>query len=124
MIKVLRNVALLGEGITNFNEKYAELERENPTELVIIDPDGIVNAYSYDGFAFLNENWFKKFSKNWQTDSSSVDKLLINLVKAASSHSNSVNLTKIKDYLSSPPDTIEETILVWKSFYDPYFKDI
>lgn len=124
MIKILRNIALLGDGITNFNEKYAELEKENPTEAVIIDPDGIVNAYSYDGFAFLSENWYKKYSINWQTDSSAIDKLLINLVKSSSSHSTSVNLTKIKDYLSSPPESQEETVKVWKGFYDPHFKDI
>ncbi|MCF0058002.1 hypothetical protein [Dyadobacter sp. CY356] len=124
MIKLLRNIAILGEGIANFNEKYAQLERESPTEAVIIDPDGIVNAYSYEGFAFLNENWFEKYSPNWQTDSSAIDKLLVSLVKSSSSHTPSVNLTKIKDYLSSPPDSIEETIKVWKSFYDPHFKDI
>jgi hypothetical protein len=78
MIKSLRNIALLGEGITNFNEKYIELERENPTEAVIIDPDGIVNAYTYDGFAFLNETWYKKYSKKWQDDSSEIDRLLVN----------------------------------------------
>ncbi len=124
MIKSLRNIALLGEGITNFNEKYIELERENPTEAVIIDPDGIVNAYTYDGFAFLNETWYKKYSKKWQDDSSEIDRLLVNLVKASASHSTSGNLTKIKDYLSSPPDTVAETIKVWQSFYDPHFKDI
>ncbi|MBE9460849.1 hypothetical protein ACFP1I_20075 [Dyadobacter subterraneus] len=124
MIKVLRNIAILGEGITNFNEKYAELEKENPTEAVIIDSDGIVNAYTYEGFAFLNENWYQKYSPNWQTDSSAIDKLLTNLVRSSSSHSTSVNLTKIKDYLSSPPETIEETIKVWKTFYDPHFRNI
>jgi len=124
MIKSLRNIALLGEGTTNFNEKYAQLERENPTEAVIIDPDGIVNAYSYEGFAFLNETWYKKYSKNWQKDSSEIDRLLVNLVKAASSHSESPNLTKIKDYLSSPPETMEKTIKVWEGFFDPHFKDI
>lgn len=124
MIKVLRNIAILGEGITNFNQKYAELEKESPTEAVIIDPDGIVNAYSYEGFAFLNEDWYKKYSASWQTDSSAIDKLLTSLVRSSSSHSSSVNLTKIKDYLSSPPDSIEETIKVWKTFYDPHFKDI
>jgi len=124
MIKSLRNIALLGEGTTNFNEKYAQLEREKPTEAVIIDPDGIVNAYSYEGFAFLNEGWYKKYSKNWSKDSSEIDKLLVNLVKASSSHSESPNLTKIKDYLSSPPESMEDTIQVWESFFDPYFKDI
>lgn len=124
MIKSLRNIALLGEGTTNFNEKYAQLEREKPTEAVIIDSDGIVNAYSYEGFAFLNEGWYKKYSKNWSKDSSEIDKLLVNLVKASSSHSESANLTKIKDYLSSPPESMEDTIKVWESFFDPYFKDI
>jgi len=124
MIKSLKNIALLGEGIANFNEKYAQLERENPTEAVIIDPDGIVNAYTYEGFAFLNKNWYKKYSKNWQTDSAEIDTLLVSLVKAASSHTTSANLTKIKDYLSSPPETIAETIRLWQSFYDPHFKDI
>lgn len=124
MVKSLRNIALLGEGITNFNEKYIELERENPTEAVIIDPDGIVNAYTYDGFAFLNKTWYKKYSKKWQDDSTEIDRLLVNLVKASASHSPSGNLTKIKDYLSSPPDTLMETIKVWQSFYDPHFKDI
>ncbi|MCF2444783.1 hypothetical protein L0657_12515 [Dyadobacter sp. CY345] len=124
MIKSLRNIAILGEGTANFNEKYAQLERENPTEAVIIDPDGIVNAYSYDGFAFLNETWYKKYSKNWQTDTSEIDRLLVNLVKASSSHAASPNLNKIKDYLSNPPETIEKSIEVWEGFFDPHFKDI
>jgi len=124
MVKPLRNIALLGEGATNFNERYAQLERENPTEAVIIDQDGIVNAYAYDGFAFLNESWYKKYSKNWEHDSSEIDRLLVNLVKSASSHNASPNLTKIKDYLASPPDTIQETIKIWEGFYDPHFKDI
>lgn len=124
MTKSLRNIALLGEGITNFNEKYIELERENPTEAIIIDSDGIVNAYTYDGFAFLNKTWYKKYSKKWQNDSAEIDTLLVNLVKASASHSTSENLTKIKDYLSSPPDSITETITVWQSFYDPLFKEI
>ncbi len=124
MIKSLRNIAILGEGTASFHDKYAQLERENPTEAVIIDPDGIVNAYAYDGFAFLNEKWYTKYSKNWQKDTSEIDRLLVNLVKASSSHAASPNLNKIKDYLSSPPDTIEKAIEVWEGFFDPHFKDI
>lgn len=124
MIKSLRNIALLGEGMTNFNEKYAQLEREHPTEAVIIDSDGIVNAYTYDGYAFLNETWYTKYSKNWQKDTSEIDRLLVNLVKAASSHSASANLTKIKDYLASPPDKLDDTIGIWRGFFDPHFRDI
>jgi hypothetical protein len=124
MIKALRNIALLGEGRTGFHGKYAELEKESPTEAVIIDPDGIVNAYSYVGFAFLNENWYEKYSKDWQKDSSGIDKLLVNLVKAAAGDTQSANLTKIKDYLANPPESMEETIKVWKSFYDPRFNTI
>lgn len=124
MVKSLRNIALLGEGTTNFNEKYAQLEREHPTEAVIIDPDGIVNAYAYVGYAFLNKTWYMKYSKNWQQDSTEIDRLLVNLVKAAAGHPESANLIKMKDYLSSPPDTIEETIKVWEGFFDPHFKNI
>lgn len=125
MVKSLRNIAILGEGVNpGFNQKYAELEKENPTEAVIIDQDGIVSSYSYVGYAFMNENWYEKYSKNAQHDSSAIDSLLVNLVKAADGNAKSDNLIKIKDYLSDPPESIEESVKIWKSFYDPEFKNI
>jgi hypothetical protein len=125
MVKSLRNIAIIGEGVnTNFNQKYAELEKESPTEAVIIDQDGIVNSYSYVGYAFMNENWFEKYNKDAQNDTSAIDRLLVNLVKAADGNAHSANLTKIKDYLANPPESLEESVRIWKSFYDPEFKEI
>lgn len=125
MVKSLRNIAILGEGVNpGFNRKYAELEKESPTEAVIIDQDGIVNSYSYVGYVFMQENWYEKYSKNAQQDASAIDSLLVNLVKAADGHAISENLGKIKDYLSNPPESPEDAIKVWKGFYDPDFNTI
>lgn len=122
MIKQNRFVALIGEGRERFTD--AELDQEWPTEPVVIDAYGVSDAYRYDGFVFLNENWFTKYSKDWNIDSSKIDKLLTDLVRCASPRANSENLMKIKSYLTAPPETIEEAVDVWKTFYDPDLRSI
>ena len=112
-----RFIALIGEGRERFSD--AELDQEWPTEPIVIDAYSVSDAYSYDGFVFLNENWFTKYSKDWDKDSAQIDTLLTHLVKSASPHADSENLAKIKSYLTSPPQTIEESVAVWKTFYDP-----
>ena len=117
MVKTYRFIALLGDGRERFSDK--DLDREWPTEPVVIDAYGFSDTYRYDGFVFLNENWFTKYSKNWQNDTSEIDALLVNLVKFAEHGSKSENLVKIQAYLAEPPETIEETVEMWKSFYVP-----
>lgn len=122
MVKTYRFIALLGDGRERFSDK--ELDQEWPTEPVVIDAYGFSDVYRYAGYVFLNEEWFTKYSKNWQVSSVEVDNLLVNLVRYAASDSQSENLVKIKAYLETPPDTLEQAIDVWKSFYDPALKRI
>ncbi|TDE16859.1 hypothetical protein [Dyadobacter psychrotolerans] len=122
MVKTYRFIALLGDGRERFSDK--DLDQEWPTEPVVIDAYGFSDTYRYDGFVFLNESWFTKYSKNWQNDNSEIDELLVNLVKYAEHGSQSENLVKIQAYLAEPPETIEETVEMWKSFYDPELKVI
>jgi len=122
MVKTYRFIALLGDGRERFSDK--DLDQEWPTEPVVIDAFGFSDTYRYDGFVFLNENWFTKYSKNWQNDTAEIDALLVNLVKYAERGSKSENLVKIQAYLAEPPETIEETVQMWKEFYDPELKVI
>jgi hypothetical protein len=122
MVKTYRFIALLGDGRERFSDK--ELDQEWPTEPIVIDAYGFSDTYRYDGFVFLNENWFTKYSKNWQNDTDEIDALLVNLVKHAERGSKSENLVKIQAYLAEPPETMEETLEVWRGFYDPELKVI
>ncbi|WP_229247989.1 hypothetical protein [Dyadobacter sandarakinus] len=121
-MKQFRFIALLGDGREKFSDK--ELDAEWPTEPIVIDAFGFSDVYRYSGVVFLNEEWFEKYDKNWKTGTSVIDKLLVDLVKYAVKDVASENLIKIKEYLSSPPETTEETIRVWRSFYDPELKRI
>lgn len=121
-VKNYRFIALLGDGRERFSDK--ELDQEWPTEPVVIDAFGVSDVYRYDGYVFLSENWFTKYSKIWRIDTSEIDTLLVKLVKLSSKESLSVNLAKMKAYLAEPPETAEEAAEVWKSFYDPELKVI
>lgn len=122
MVKTYRFIALLGDGRERFSDK--ELDQEWPTEPIVIDAYGFSDVYRYAGYVFLNEEWFTKYSKNWQVSSVEVDNLLVNLVRYAATDSQSENLVKIKAYLETPPDTLEQAVDIWKSFYDPALKRI
>jgi hypothetical protein len=122
MVKNFRFVALLGDGRERFSDK--ELDAEWPTEPVVIDAFGFSDVYRYSGVVFLNEEWFTKYDKNWQLDTSKIDKLLVDLVKCSVKDSQSTNLAKIHAYLQSPPETVEESVAVWKGFFDPDLKTI
>ncbi len=111
-----RFIALIGDGRELFSDK--DLDKERPTEPIVIDKYGVSDAYRYDGYVFLNENWYTKYSKNWLEDSVEIDKLLVDLVKCAETGSRSENLVKIQAYLAEPPETMEEIVDVWKGFYD------
>lgn len=117
-----RFIALIGDGRERFSDKELDLER--PTEPVVIDKYGVSDSYKYDGYVFLNENWYTKYSKNWLEDSSEIDKLLVALVRNVSKGSKSENFIKIEAYLAEPPETMEEIVDVWKGFYDPELKVI
>ncbi|KAA0989829.1 hypothetical protein [Dyadobacter aurulentus] len=119
-VKTYRFIGLLGDGRENFSDK--ELDKEQPTEPVVIDAFGFSDVYRYSGYVFLNEEWYKKYDKNAHASTSIIDGLLVNLVKYAVKESNSENLGKVKAYLQSPPETVEEAIETWKSFYDPGLK--
>lgn len=122
MVKTYRFIALLGDGRERFSDK--ELDAEWPTEPIVIDAFGFSDVYRYSGVVFLNEEWFTKYSKKWKSDTSEIDQLLVNLIKYSARDAHSENLTKIKNYLASPPETIEESVALWKSFYDPALKVI
>ncbi|HEV7382085.1 MAG TPA: hypothetical protein VGN64_19950 [Dyadobacter sp.] len=122
MGKNQRFVALLGDGREHFRD--TELDAVMPTEPVVIDAYGFSDAYRYDGYVFLNADWFKKYSKTWQNDTSEIDALLVKLVRYASPGSKSENLVRIQAYLAEPPETIAEAIEVWRSFYNPVFAEI
>lgn len=122
MVKTYRFIALLGDGRERYSDK--ELDAEWPTEPIVIDAYGFSDVYRYSGVVFLNEEWFTKYSKSWKTDTAEIDKLLVNLIKYSAKDSHSENLSKIKDYLASPPETVEEAVALWKSFYDPALKVI
>jgi hypothetical protein len=117
-----RFVALLGDGREHFHD--TELDAVMPTEPVVIDAHGFSDAYRYDGYVFLNRDWFKKYSRNWQKDTTEIDDLLVKLVKHAKPGSKSENLIKIQAYLAEPPETIEETLELWSSFHDPVLAEI
>lgn len=117
-----RFIALLGNGREQFSDK--ELDREQPTEPIVIDKYGVSNAYRYDGYVFLNEEWYTKYTSDWLEDSSEIDRLLVDLVKCAAPGSKSENLVKIQSYLAEPPETMEEIVDVWKGFYDSSLKVI
>ena len=121
-VKNYRFIALLGDGRERFSDK--DLDKEWPTEPVVIDAFGFSDVYRYSGVVFLNEEWFTKYSKNSRVDSAQIDSLLVNLVKYAVKDFESENLSKIKAYLASPPEGLEESIAVWKSFYDRELKTI
>ncbi|MCF0050348.1 hypothetical protein LXM25_09785 [Dyadobacter sp. LJ53] len=121
-VKTYRFIALLGDGRERFSDKA--LDEEWPTEPIVIDAFGFSDVYRYSGVVFLNEEWFTKYSKNWHNDTSKIDALLTDLIKYTAKDVHSENLAKIKAYLSSPPETLEETIDVWKGFYDPELKVI
>jgi hypothetical protein len=122
MVKTYRFIALLGHGRERFHD--TELDAEWPTEPIVIDAYGFSDVYRYSGYVFLSEEWFAKYSKNWQNDTTEIDKLLVNLVKYAVKDSTSENLQKIKAYLASPPETVDEAIAIWRGFYDPELKVI
>ena len=111
-----RFIALIGDGRERFSDK--ELDQEKPTEPIVIDKYGVSDSYRYDGYVFLNENWYTKYSNNWLEDSVEIDKLLVDLVKCAETGSKSENLIKIQAYLAEPPETMEEIVDVWKGFYE------
>lgn len=117
-----RFIALIGDGRERFSDK--ELDRQKPTEPIVIDKYGVSDSYRYDGYVFLSEDWYTKYSKNWLEDSSEIDKLLVDLVKNVAKGSQSENFIKIEAYLAEPPETMEETVEVWKGFYDPELKVI
>lgn len=122
MATLNRFIALIGDGRERFSDK--ELDLQGPTEPVVIDNYGVSDAYKYDGYVFLNEDWYTKYSKNWLEDSSEIDKLLVELVNNVSIGSKSENFVKIVGYLAEPPETMEEVVTVWKAFYDPELKVI
>lgn len=122
MVKTYRFIALLGDGRERYSDK--ELDAEWPTEPIVIDAFGFSDVYRYSGVVFLNEEWYTKYSKNWGNDTAAIDKLLVNLIKYSAKDAHSENLTKIKDYLASPPETVAEAVELWKSFYDPSLKVI
>lgn len=122
MVKTYRFIALLGDGREKFSDK--ELDQEWPTEPIVIDAYGFSDVYRYAGMVFLNEEWFAKYDKNWRTDTSKIDALLVDLVKYSAKDSKSENLAKVEAYLQSPPETIEEAAEIWKGFYDPELKTI
>lgn len=122
MVKTYRFIALLGDGRERFSDK--ELDQEWPTEPIVIDAFGVSDVYRYDGYVFLSENWFTKYSKSWGIDTSEIDALLVKLVKLSSKESLSINLAKMRAYLAEPPETVEEAVEVWKGFYDPELKTI
>ncbi|MNY45574.1 hypothetical protein D3C86_1806870 [compost metagenome] len=90
----------------------------------MIDAFGFSDVYRYSGVVFLNEEWFAKYSKTWRDDTAEIDKLLVNLIKYSAKEVHSENLTKIKSYLASPPETVEEAVALWRTFYDPSLKTI
>nr|WP_295931445.1 hypothetical protein [uncultured Dyadobacter sp.] len=122
MVKTYRFIALLGDGRERYSDK--ELNAEWPTEPIVIDAFGFSDVYRYSGVVFLNEEWYTKYSKNWGNDTTTIDALLVNLIKYSAKDAHSENLTKIKDYLASPPETVAEAVELWKSFYDPALKVI
>jgi len=122
MSKNQRFIALLGEGRERFSDRM--LDEEMPTEPIVIDSSGFSDAYRYDGFVFLNEDWYKKYSKSWHLDTSEIDALLVSLVKYAAHGSKSGNLIRIQSYLAEPPETPEEALKVWRDFYDPSLNEI
>ncbi|CAG4988487.1 hypothetical protein DYBT9275_00091 [Dyadobacter sp. CECT 9275] len=117
-----RFIALIGDGRERFSDK--ELDEEKPTEPVVIDKYGVSDAYKYDGYVFLNEDWFTKYSKKWQEDPTEIDDLLVSLVKNAHKGCKSENLLKIQAYLSEPPESLDEVAEIWRKFYDPELKTI
>lgn len=117
-----RFIALLGDGRERFSDK--ELDQERPTEPIVIDAYGVSDAYRYDGYVFLDEIWFSKYSRKWLEDSAEIDQLLIKLVKYAADGSQSENLQKMIAYLAEPPETMDEVVRVWKGFYDPELRVI
>jgi hypothetical protein len=121
-VKSYRFIALLGDGRERFSDKV--LDEEWPTEPVVIDAFGFSDVYRYSGVVFLNEEWYTKYSKNWRNDTAKIDQLLTDLVKYTAKDVHSENLAKIKDYLASPPESLEETITLWKSFHDPELRTI
>jgi hypothetical protein len=121
-VQQFRFIALLGHGRERFDE--TALDQEHPTEPVVIDAYGFSDVYRYSGVVFLSENWFDKYSKDWQKDTSKIDELLVNLIKYQAKDSSSENLEKIKAYLASPPESAAESVEIWKSFYDPGLKQI
>ena len=122
MATLNRFIALIGDGRERFSDK--ELDQERPTEPVVIDKYGVSDSYRYDGYVFLNEDWYTKYSNNWLEDSVEIDKLLVDLVKCAETGSKSENLIKMQAYLAEPPETMEEIVDVWKGFYDESLKVI
>jgi hypothetical protein len=122
MVKTYRFIALIGDGREHFSDK--ELDQEWPTEPIVIDAYGVSDVYRYDGYVYLNEEWFTKYSKTWRYDSSEIDTFLVKLVQLAAKEAQSENLAKMKAYLAEPPETIEEAIEVWRGFYDPRLKVI
>ncbi|TLU99591.1 hypothetical protein FEN17_19825 [Dyadobacter luticola] len=116
MVKKYRFIALLGDGRERYSDK--ELDAEWPTEPIVIDAFGFSDVYRYSGVVFLNEEWFAKYDHNWRTDTAKIDKLLVDLIKYSVKDGLSENLLKIKDYLQSPPETLEEAVQIWKGFYD------
>lgn len=122
MVKTYRFIALLGDGRERYSDK--ELDAEWPTEPIVIDAFGFSDVYRYSGVVFLNEEWFGKYSKNWRNDTTEIDKLLVNLIKYSAKEVHSENLAKIKSYLASPPETVEEAAALWRTFYDPSLKTI
>ena len=122
MATLNRFIALIGDGREKFSDK--ELDQERPTEPVVIDKYGVSDAYRYDGYVFLNEDWYTKYSNHWLEDSAEVDALLIDLVRCSETGSKSENLIKIQAYLAEPPETMEEIVDVWKGFYDESLKVI
>ncbi|MCE7066322.1 hypothetical protein [Dyadobacter sp. CY326] len=121
-VKTYRFIALLGDGRERFSDKA--LDEEWPTEPIVIDAFGFSDVYRYSGVVFLNEEWFAKYSKNWRTSTTQIDDLLVNLIKYTAKDAESENLSKIKAYLASPPETLEGALEVWKGFYDPELKVI
>jgi hypothetical protein len=68
MVKTYRFIALLGHGRERFHD--TELDAEWPTEPIVIDAFGFSDVYRYSGYVFLSEDWFAKYTKNWQNDTS------------------------------------------------------
>ncbi|NIJ55754.1 hypothetical protein [Dyadobacter arcticus] len=122
MVKTYRFIALLGDGRERYSDE--ELDAEWPTEPVVIDAFGFSDVYRYSGFVFLNEDWYTKYSRNWQISTARIDQVLVDLVKYSVKDCSSENLAKIKAYLQSPPEWPEEALAIWKGFYDPDLKRI